>query len=280
MRLLRIDSSPRRSRCMGHNHWRPDHKQIQSVPSDSTNHSIVPTTLLFLIFTMATVAPAAAVDATSAPALAFARYIASVQERSPFTESGPVAVEIDASLPGMGKRGRMLAIRQMGASEHNEYHILEIEGDSTVKHQVIARYLAAQEQAETLSNSSVAVTPANYKFRYVGSIGTDGTAVYVFQITPKRKRDGLIKGRIWIDSTTGVAVRQAGRFVTRPSVFIRRMEVARETSLRDGLPCSRVTQVAIETRLLGRVELTITERPVGIADREAAQQLITQRAAP
>ena len=141
---------------------------------------------------------------------------------------------------------------------------------------MIARYLAAEEQAEGLPYSAVAVTPANYKFRYGGSVETNGTAAYVFEIAPKKKRAGLVRGQIWIDSVTGVAVRQAGRFVKQPSIFIRRIEVTRETNLRDGLPYARVTHIAINTRLVGRAELTITERPIQ-AEAEVAQQLIAQR---
>jgi hypothetical protein len=50
----------------------------------------------------------------SAPALAFARYLVSIQQRNPFTESGPVGVEIEASLPGLAKEGSMSAVRQTG----------------------------------------------------------------------------------------------------------------------------------------------------------------------
>jgi hypothetical protein len=209
-------------------------------------------------------------------ALAFGRYLASIQQRNPFTESGPIHLEIEASLPRLAKQGSMQAVRQTGASERSEYSAIKFDGDSTVKQQVIARYLAAEEQTEGLPYSSVAVTPANYKFRYVGSVETNGTAVYIFQIAPKQKRAGLIRGQIWIDSATGIAVRQAGRFVKRPSVFIRGIEVTRDTNMRDGLPYTRVTHVAVDTRLVGRAELTITEGPVGTTDREAARQLITQ----
>jgi hypothetical protein len=211
----------------------------------------------------------------STPALAFGRYLAFIQERNPFTESGPVGVEIEASLPGLAKQGSMQAVRQTGASERSEYSAIKFEGDSTVKQQVIARYLAAEEQAEALPYSSVAVTPANYKFHYVGSVGADGTAVHIFQIAPKHKLAGLIRGQIWIDSATGIAVHQAGRFVKRPSVFIRQIDVTRDTILRDGVPDTRVTHVAIDTRLVGRAELTITEHPLQTADREAAQLLVT-----
>jgi hypothetical protein len=202
----------------------------------------------------------------SAPARAFGRYVASIQERSSFAGSGPIGMEIEASLPGLAEQGRMRLVRQTGACERNEYSVITFEGDSTVKKQVIARYLEAEEQAEALPYSTVAVTPANYKFRYMASVEIGGNTVYVFQIAPKKKRAGLMEGQIWIDSATGVAVHQAGRFVKRPSVFIRRIEVTRDTNLLDGLPNARVTHVAIDTRLVGRAELTITERPLRAAD--------------
>jgi len=213
-----------------------------------------------------------------AVSVAFGRYLASIQRRNPFTESGPVAVEIEASLPGMRKQARLSGIRRTDDSERSAYQILTLEGDSTVKQQVIARYLAAEEQAETVPYSSVAMTPANYKFRYVNSIQTGGTVVYIFQITPRKKREGLIRGSLWIDSATGMAVRQEGIFVKRPSVFVRRMNVLRETNLDDGIPSVRTTHVTIETRLAGRAELAITERVlVATPGLEAVRQLITQR---
>jgi hypothetical protein len=229
------------------------------------------------------VGPARLTVDESAPALAFGKYLAFLRERNPFTESGPISVEIEASLPGLAKDGRMLAVRQTGASERSEYSAISFDGDSTVKRQVIARYLDAEKQAEALPYSTVAVTPANYKFRYLGSVeyssvenssvANKGTTVCIFQIVPKKKRAGLIRGQIWIDSGTGIAVHQAGRFVKRPSVFIRKIQVTRDTNLREGLPYARVTHVAIETRLVGSAELTITERPL----QAVGQQLITQR---
>jgi hypothetical protein len=196
-------------------------------------------------------------------ALAFARYIASLNQRSTFTESGPVRVDIDASLPGLGKQASMSAIRDTAASERGQYQILHLEGDPMVKHEVIARYLSAQAQAEGLPLSSTLITPANYKFRYTGSTQVLGTHLYVFQITPRKKRIGLIQGQIWIDPNAGIAVHEAGHFVKRPSVFLRRIEITRDTTLCDGLPYIRVTHTAIQTPLRAlRAELTITEQPL------------------
>ena len=92
----------------------------------------------------------------------------------------------------------------------------------------------------------------------------------MFQIMPKKKRDGLIRGQLWIDSVTGAAVLQAGRLVKTPSAFIGQIEVVRDTKLRDGYPCVRITHVAIETPRAGRGELTITESPSGLGRRGSA----------
>jgi hypothetical protein len=165
----------------------------------------------------------------------------------------------------------MWAVRETNACERSEYNGIRFEGDSIVKQQVIARYLAAQEQAEGVPYSSVAVTPANYKFRYAGTIDTGATRLYVFQITPRKNRAGMIRGEVWIDSATGVAVHQEGRFVKRPSVFIRQIDVTRDMNLRDGVPFIRITHVAIGTRMVGRAELTIVERAVPLDDLDALQ---------
>ena len=128
-----------------------------------------------------------------------------------------------------------------------------------VKQQVIARYLTAEKEAAAMPASSVAVTPANYKFRYLASSG--GTPVYAFQITPRHKRTGLIKGELWIDGATGLAVHEAGYLVKKPSIFIRRLKITRDVSLSDGVPYLRTTHLDIDVRFAGRAELTIIESP-------------------
>src|SRR5262249_35476880 len=107
----------------------------------------------------------------------------------------------------------------------------------------------------------VAITPENYKFRYQARLSSGSMTAYIFHITPRRKREGLIEGELWIDADTGIAVRQSGYFVKSPSVFVKRVEVSRETHLRDGSAEMRVTHVTVETRLVGKGELTVHERP-------------------
>jgi len=207
-------------------------------------------------------------EPASSAGLAFARYIASLHERDPFTESGPVAVELEASLPGLHKESRFLAIRYTGESERTEYQVLRMEGDAIVAEEVIAPYLRVQKRLDELPLSSVAITPANYKFHYRGQVGTGDALAYVYQITPKKKRDGLIQGQLWIDSVTGAAIVEMGRFVKSPSPSLGRVEVVRDTELLAGSPRLRTTYVTIQTPRAGQGELTITEVPRAAAQEE------------
>jgi len=47
-----------------------------------------------------------------------------------------------------------------------EYGLLQIEGDGTVTEEVIARYFAVHQQIEKVPVSSIAISPANGKFRF------------------------------------------------------------------------------------------------------------------
>ena len=180
-----------------------------------------------------------------APAEALASYFARASNCEPWSEPNAVWMEIDASLPRLAERGHLRAIRNWAGNHTPDYQVIHIEGDAMVEQQIIARYLAAEKQAAGVPTSSVAIMPANYKFRYMGASGE--TQVYTFQMTPRKRRQGLIKGELWIDCATGIAVHEAGYFVKSPSVFIRRLTITRDVSRRDGAPYLRKTHLDIDT---------------------------------
>jgi hypothetical protein len=210
-------------------------------------------------------------DSTAQAGMAFARYISGREHESAWSVE---TVEIDASLPKLGKHGRLRAIRRLLPLGKPEYQVLEIAGDETVRQQVIARYLSAQVGVAAISASSVAITLTNYKFRYQGAVKTGEGTAYVFLITPRRKREGLIKGALWLDGETGAVVRESGYLVKRPSIFVKRVDVTRETALRDGNAAMRVTHLSVNTRLVGRAELVVQERPCATPDSAPALSIV------
>ena len=202
-------------------------------------------------------------DSLSAASVAFARYTAGSEHATPWTLE---TIEIDASLPKLAKTGRLRALRRLLPFGRPEYQVIESDGDKTVKREVINRYLSEEVRAAAIPPASVAITPVNYRFRYKGSVEAGGCTLYVFSITPRKKRQGLIKGELWLDGETGAAVRQSGYLVKRPSIFVKRVELTRATELSHGVADARITHVTVETRLVGRAELTIEERPFGVSD--------------
>jgi hypothetical protein len=175
-------------------------------------------------------------------------------------------VEIEASLPKLQKHGRLQALRHISRLGRITYEAIHFEGDTSVKSNVIARYLEADAQAQTNDGSSLSITPANYKFKFKGLFDRDGRQVYVFQLTPRKKRVGLFKGDLWLDAETCLPVRESGRLVKSPSVFVRRIEFVREYDIRDGVAIPAQIASIVDTRLVGKAELTVHFRNVSLAD--------------
>jgi len=229
-------------------------------PFSQLRSALLPQVVMLAILLPLHVQPAEApmVDFNDGAAMAFARYTAGLAETRPWNLE---TIEIDASLPRLEKQGRLRAIRRLLPPGRPEYQVLETAGDPTVREQVIFRYLTAEAQAGKVAASSVAITPANYKFSYKGTVKTAGAIAYSFVIKPHKKRPGLIKGEMWLDGETGSVVRLSGYLVKNPSIFIKRIVMNRETVIRDGRAEERITHLSIYTRLVGRAELNIHEHP-------------------
>jgi hypothetical protein len=224
-------------------------------------HAALPLLLVLAAASAARPARAAELAMSSARAQAEAalkRYVAAGSPPAWAAES----VDIHASLERLDKTGRLKAIRTLVTDGGAEYQAVELGGDRTVKDQVIVRYLHSQERALRMTPSSVALAPANYRFAYLGVVDDGERLAYAFRITPRKKRDGLIKGELWLDMATGLPIRRSGHLVKSPSVWIKRVTVTQEDSLRDGSVEARLTHIYINTRLVGRAELVVTERPL------------------
>jgi hypothetical protein len=184
-------------------------------------------------------------------------YCAAARVQQELLKGASMDVEIDAALPQLKKQGKLHALRRISALGRITYEKLRFEGDGTVKNQVIARYLSAEAESQTEQAPSMAVTPENYKFKYKGKAVWNGRDVRVFQVTPRHKRQGLFNGEVWIDAATYLRVRESGRLVKNPSIFLKRVEFVRNYEIQDGIAVPRRVESVVETRLVGKAELTI-----------------------
>ena len=183
------------------------------------------------------------------------RYSAACHDQRTRLYGSSMEVYITAKLPKLDKEGRLRALRHISKVGLVTYDALEFEGDKTVNRGVIARYLAAETGAG--NEASLDISPANYDFKYKGLSEEYGRQVYVFGLTPRKKRTGLFKGELSLDSRTYLPLRTSGRFVKTPSVLVRRIEFVREYEIHDGIAITRRIQSTVQTRLFGKAELTV-----------------------
>lgn len=202
-------------------------------------------------------------DAPFRPDRVVASYATTAQEQRLRLLGATMDVEISASLPKLHKRGRLRALRRISRLGRITYEALRFDGDSTVKSNVIVRYLTAEAQPD---NDSLEVLPANYKFKYKGRLERGEGTIYVFEVTPRTKRVGLFKGELWLDAQAILPVRESGRFVKSPSVFVRHVDFVKEYEIRDGLAIPTRMRSTVDTRLVGKAELTVDFRNVSLAE--------------
>ena len=214
-------------------------------------------TLILSAFAV-TLTAAAADQPALAPDAIVQNYCAAQQQAH--AQSGKASsmdVDIQASLPGLKKQGRLHGLRKITKLGRITYAKLIFEGDNTVKNQVIERYLTAEAEAQQDEPAALAVTPANYKFQYKGQNQMDGRGIHVFQVTPKHKLRGLFKGEVWIDAATYLPVQESGYLIKSPSIFVKRVAFVRKFEIRDGVSVPLQVQSTVDTRLFGKAELTV-----------------------
>jgi hypothetical protein len=164
-----------------------------------------------------------------------------------------------ARLPKLGKSGEIEARREVDVQGVVHYtEVMQRNGDSTVQKDIIARFMNGESDPSASGKDSAAITPLNYKFKFKGLQTKEGRQVYVIELNPRKKRVGLFKGEVWLDADTGLTLREAGRFVKSPSIFLKRIDFAREYTIRDGYSIPKSLQTTIQTRFWGPAELEVT----------------------
>lgn len=248
--------------------------------------------------------PASAVAVATAGGLSSTeilnRYFSALEKQQKSVEQVSMDVDIDAQLPRLKKTGSLHALRRVSRLGQVTYDGVRFLGDKMIKKDVIARYLTAETEAQNVraeSNGapdagaeaalngeknggkngngktsklgSVAINTDNYKFKFKGTAEHDSRSVYVFQLSPKKKRVGLFKGDLWIDPDTFLPVRESGRFVKNPSIFLKKVEFVRSYQIRDGLALPVEVSSRIETRIVGRAELNIRFSNIAVLSGES-----------
>ncbi|MCU0228385.1 MAG: hypothetical protein MUF01_12165 [Bryobacterales bacterium] len=178
------------------------------------------------------------------------------QRTAPRLRDFRVDVEVQAALPDMGKQGGMTGTRVQKGLDSLSYAGAQFTGDEMIKRDVITRYLNGEKEA--LRNPpDIRLLPENYRFEYRGAALYLDRRAHVFEVIPRDRRVGLFRGELWIDMETALPLREFGRLVRNPSVFLKDVDFVRDYRLEDGrsLPSRFITKS--DTRLVGAAEITV-----------------------
>ena len=184
------------------------------------------------------------------------RYVNARQNQQQALRGVHMEVEINGSLPKMEKKGKLNALRTVTRLGQIIYKQTGFSGDDQVKKELIARYLSAE--VEERDRASIAISPTNYKFKLKGITLVRGQATAIFELNPRQKRVGLFKGELWIDAESGMPLKESGRWVKSPSVFLKNIDFVQDYELKDGISIPKHISSKMEVRLVGRAELDVS----------------------
>lgn len=206
------------------------------------------------------------------------RYLAATGSQRTALRDVSMEVDIEANIPALKKSGRLTALRHISKVGKVTYEVLSFMGDNMIKRDVIARYMTAEVKSSSNGEAdAIAINAENYRFRYRGMYGDGDWRLHLFELKPRKKRAGLFEGWLWVEDRTGLPVRESGRFVRTPSVFLKRVEFVRDYEIRDGLALPASIESDIVTRVVGLAKINI--RFHGIAFNGARGEQRAQTAA-
>jgi hypothetical protein len=184
----------------------------------------------------------------------------SEQQREKLSEYSDTTV-IHADLPDTSQSGEYELRRRYVAPKTLEFRPVRFTGDNFVKTNVIVRVLQSEVDHVTKEEAAkTAIDETNYKFKHKYTETVDGRIMYVYEVKPRKKRPGLFKGRIWVDTSNGALRRVEGTLVKSPSFFIKRLEFVQDYQEIGGFILPSHLHSVSKVRVLGRAVVDIVHR--------------------
>jgi len=182
-------------------------------------------------------------------------YQRAVADQQAALRGAQMVEDIDASIPKLEKKGKLKVLRMISKIGISQFEMIgQFIGDNTVLREVINRYL--DTEAKGREDGSMAINPVNYNFKINAIVTQNSQTTYIFQVTPKRKADGLFRGQVWLDGATAMPLKEVGQFVKNPSIWLKSVKFERDYELRDGVSVPVHLESKAEVHLFGTAELS------------------------
>jgi hypothetical protein len=196
-----------------------------------------------------------------APELAFQVYTKRAADQSAKLTEYTDRTIVEADLPDTKQHGEYELLRAFKAPKSLSFATIKFTGDAFVKTNVITRLLQSEvDHVEKGDPAATAISDGNYKINYKGQETVNSKLVHVFQLKPRRKVSGLIKGKIYLDAYTGSLVRAEGSIAKSPSFFVKKVDFTQDFQDINGFTVPTELRSVSKARIIGRAVVRIFHR--------------------
>jgi hypothetical protein len=116
----------------------------------------------------------------------------------------------------------------------------------------IVRQMLEHETAIVKNHGSTDMSTANYEFRLAGEEEVGGHPTYVLEMVPRRQDKTLLRGKIWVDSSTYLLRRTEGEPGKAPSWWLRESRIVLVYGDVAGMWLQISSESTADVRFLGR----------------------------
>ena len=184
------------------------------------------------------------------------RYFSAVERQREAMLGAEMELNLKGRLVKMEESGFMKVMRKISAVGEISFKVIDpFDGDNTVKKQLFERFL--KEEQETRAFGALAVTEDGYLFRLKYMRKHNGKQTYVFDITPRRNDEGMVRGEVEIDGETGMPLRESIEPARNPDFRLSGFNVLREYEIKNGISVIKRMVTQADVKLFGRAELEV-----------------------
>jgi hypothetical protein len=141
----------------------------------------------------------------------------------------------------------------------------------------IVRLMLEHETDIVKNYGSSDMSPANYDFRFVGDAELSGQHCYVLEMLPRRKDKTLLRGQVWVDSTTYLLHRIEGEPGKVPSWWLRNAHIMLVYGDVGGMWLQTASESSADVRLLGRHTMLSRDVEYKMSELVAATRSAVQK---
>jgi hypothetical protein len=141
----------------------------------------------------------------------------------------------------------------------------------------IVRLMLEHETDIVKNYGSTDMSPANYDFRFVREEELSSQLCYVLEMLPRRKDKTLLRGQIWVDSTTYLLHRTEGEPAKAPSWWLRDARIVLVYGDVGGMWLQTASESTADVRLLGRHTMLSRDVEYKMSELVAATRSAVQK---